>query len=44
MHLSDWRKTVGYRNAGTLEFLVDADNHPYFIEMNPRISGRAYSK
>lgn len=30
-------KTVGYRNAGTLEFLVDADNHPYFIEMNPRI-------
>lgn len=30
-------KSVGYRNAGTLEFLVDADNHPYFIEMNPRI-------
>ncbi|MCU6763470.1 2-oxoglutarate carboxylase small subunit [uncultured Roseburia sp.] len=30
-------KKVGYRNAGTLEFLVDADNHPYFIEMNPRI-------
>ena len=30
-------KTVGYRNAGTLEFLVDAENHPYFIEMNPRI-------
>lgn len=30
-------KTVGYRNAGTLEFLVDADNHPFFIEMNPRI-------
>ncbi len=29
--------TVGYRNAGTLEFLVDEDNHPYFIEMNPRI-------
>lgn len=28
---------VGYRNAGTLEFLVDKDNHPYFIEMNPRI-------
>ena len=25
---------VGYRNAGTLEFLVDKDNHPYFIEMN----------
>ena len=30
-------KAVGYRNAGTLEFLVDAENHPYFIEMNPRI-------
>ena len=30
-------KAVGYRNAGTLEFLVDADNNPYFIEMNPRI-------
>ena len=30
-------KAVGYKNAGTLEFLVDADNNPYFIEMNPRI-------
>ncbi|MCD8232437.1 MAG: pyruvate carboxylase [Clostridiales bacterium] len=30
-------KNVGYRNAGTLEFLVDQDNNPYFIEMNPRI-------
>ena len=30
-------RKVGYRNAGTLEFLVDADNNPYFIEMNPRI-------
>lgn len=30
-------QAVGYRNAGTLEFLVDADNNPYFIEMNPRI-------
>ena len=30
-------KAVGYCNAGTLEFLVDADNNPYFIEMNPRI-------
>ncbi|MCD8333423.1 MAG: pyruvate carboxylase, partial [Clostridiales bacterium] len=28
---------VGYRTAGTLEFLVDEDNNPYFIEMNPRI-------
>ena len=30
-------KTVGYRNAGTCEFLVDRDGNPYFIEMNPRI-------
>ena len=30
-------KKVGYRNAGTLEFLVDADGNAYFIEMNPRI-------
>lgn len=30
-------QAVGYRNAGTLEFLVDADDNPYFIEMNPRI-------
>lgn len=30
-------KSVGYRNAGTLEFLVDEQNNPYFIEMNPRI-------
>lgn len=30
-------KQVGYRNAGTLEFLVDQDGNPYFIEMNPRI-------
>lgn len=30
-------KAVNYRNAGTCEFLVDEDNNPYFIEMNPRI-------
>ena len=30
-------KSVGYRNAGTLEFLVDQNGNPYFIEMNPRI-------
>ena len=30
-------KHVGYKNAGTLEFLVDADENYYFIEMNPRI-------
>ncbi|EGF82335.1 hypothetical protein BATDEDRAFT_9370 [Batrachochytrium dendrobatidis JAM81] len=30
-------KSVGYRNAGTAEFLVDAQNNHYFIEINPRI-------
>jgi pyruvate carboxylase len=29
--------SVGYRNAGTVEFLVDGDGGWYFIEMNPRI-------
>ncbi len=28
---------VGYRNAGTVEFLVDQDGSIYFIEINPRI-------
>lgn len=28
---------VGYRNAGTVEFLVDQQGRYYFIEMNPRI-------
>ncbi len=31
-------KQVGYENAGTVEFLVDADTNQYFfIEVNPRI-------
>ena len=30
-------KSVGYENAGTIEFLVDDDRHFYFIEMNTRI-------
>ncbi len=30
-------KSVGYTNAGTIEFLVDRDWNYYFIEMNPRI-------
>ena len=30
-------KSVGYSNAGTVEFLVDKDHNHYFIEMNPRI-------
>jgi acetyl-CoA carboxylase biotin carboxylase subunit len=28
---------AGYENAGTVEFIVDKDGHPYFIEMNTRI-------
>ncbi len=28
---------VGYTSAGTLEFLLDADGHFYFMEMNTRI-------
>ena len=30
-------RQVGYVNAGTLEFLVDADGAPYFLEMNTRL-------
>jgi acetyl-CoA carboxylase biotin carboxylase subunit len=30
-------KAAGYVNAGTCEFLVDADNNFYFIEVNARI-------
>ena len=28
---------VGYTNAGTVEFLVDAEENVFFIEVNPRI-------
>ena len=28
---------IGYQNAGTVEFLMDADRRLYFIEMNTRI-------
>jgi pyruvate carboxylase len=28
---------VGYVNAGTVEFLVDADGRYYFMEVNPRV-------
>ena len=30
-------KEIGYQNAGTVEFLMDADRQLYFIEMNTRI-------
>ena len=30
-------KSAGYRNAGTVEFLVTPDHQFYFIEVNPRI-------
>ena len=30
-------KSVGYQNAGTVEFLVDKDNRFYFLEMNTRL-------
>src|SRR5205085_11355208 len=30
-------QALDYRNAGTLEFLVDDENHYYFMEMNTRL-------
>jgi acetyl/propionyl-CoA carboxylase alpha subunit len=30
-------KSIGYVNAGTIEFLVDANHNHYFLEMNTRI-------
>ena len=30
-------QSVGYQNAGTVEFLVDSENRFYFLEMNTRI-------
>ncbi|WP_371603118.1 acety-l/propionyl-CoA carboxylase subunit alpha [Streptomyces sp. NBC_01220] len=30
-------RAVGYRGAGTVEFLVTADERPYFLEMNTRL-------
>lgn len=30
-------KAIGYSNAGTIEFVVDAEDNYYFLEMNTRI-------
>src|SRR5437879_13910024 len=30
-------QSVGYQNAGTMEFLVDTSGHFHFMEMNTRI-------
>jgi pyruvate carboxylase len=30
-------REIGYRNVGTVEFLLDQNGHHVFIEMNPRI-------
>lgn len=30
-------KSIGYKNAGTIEFLVDSDKNFYFLEMNTRL-------
>ncbi|MHB1457055.1 MAG: acetyl-CoA carboxylase biotin carboxylase subunit [Armatimonadota bacterium] len=30
-------KAVGYENVGTVEFLLDANHHFYFMEMNTRV-------
>lgn len=33
----DAGQAVGYKNAGTVEFIVDENNHIYFLEMNTRL-------
>lgn len=30
-------KAVGYKNAGTIECIMDIDENPYFLEMNTRL-------
>src|SRR6185436_9509005 len=36
-HAVRFAKEIGYRNAGTVEFLLDPQGNYVFIEMNPRI-------
>jgi pyruvate carboxylase len=36
-YATDIARAVNYNNLGTVEFLVDAAEHIYFIEVNPRI-------
>lgn len=33
---------VGYRNAGTVEFMVDKEDNWYFLEVNPRVQVRVF--
>jgi len=33
----DVARAIGYQNAGTIEFLVDAAKHYYFMEVNARV-------
>ncbi len=30
-------RSIGYDNVGTVEFLIDEENQPYFMEINPRL-------
>lgn len=34
---------VNYRNAGTVEFMVEPNGNYYFLEVNPRVQVRLYS-
>jgi pyruvate carboxylase len=36
-------KNANYRNAGTVEFLVDKNGKHYFMEVNPRVQGKRNS-